>query len=72
MNVEGAICLCAETENGLLKNLTSINTDVTDILDLIKASKISQITIDDLALKILDSGNRKIYCTPSLVSRLSL
>lgn len=57
MNVEGAICLCAETENGLLKNLTSINTNVTDILDLIKASKISQITIDDLALKILDSGN---------------
>ncbi len=56
INLEGKICLCAETEVGLLENLTSVDSNVTDILDLIKASKISHDSVDTLALKILDSG----------------
>ncbi|HJO59374.1 MAG TPA: fumarylacetoacetate hydrolase family protein [SAR202 cluster bacterium] len=56
VNSTGDLCLSAETGEGLLENLTSVEDDVTDILDLIKASSITGESIDDLARRILDSG----------------
>ena len=56
VNSIGDVCLSAETGEGLLENLTSVEDDVTDILDLIKASSITGESIDDLARRILDSG----------------
>lgn len=57
VNSIGDVCLSAETGEGLLENITSIEDDVTDILDLIKASFISGESIDDLTRRILDSGD---------------
>ncbi len=56
-NSIGDVCLSVETGEGILENLTSIEDDVTDILDLIKASSITGETVDDPARKILDSGD---------------
>ena len=56
-NSIGDVCLSVETGEGILENLTSIEDDVTDILDLIKASSITGESIDDIARKILDSGD---------------
>ena len=57
VNSAGDVCLSAETGEGLLENLTSVEDDVTDVLDLIKASSITGESIDDLARRILESGN---------------
>ena len=57
VNSIGDVCLSAETGEGLLENLTSVEDDVTDVLDLIKASSITGESIDDLARRILDSGD---------------
>ena len=57
VNSIGDVCLSAETGEGILENITSVEDDVTDILDLIKASFISGESIDDLTRRILDSGD---------------
>ena len=63
VNSIGDVCLAVETGEGTLENITSIEDDVTDILDLIKASSITGESIDDLARKILDSGNSEKIAT---------
>ena len=57
VNSIGDVSISVETGEDLLENLTSIEDDVTDILDLIRASSITGESIDDLARKILDSGD---------------
>ena len=57
VNSIGDVCLSAETGEGILENITSVEDEVTDILDLMKASFISGESIDDLTRRILDSGD---------------
>ena len=65
VNSIGDVCLSAETGEGILENITSVEDDVTDILDLIKASFISGESIDDLTRRILDSGDSEKISTRS-------
>ena len=67
-NSIGDVCLSVETGEGILENLTSIEDDVTDILDLIKASSITGESIDDIARKILDSGNSEKIDTDIIIT----
>ena len=53
--------VCVETQGGVLADLTSIDEDVVDIDDLALAASLSGKTIDDVAAKLLGSGQPETY-----------
>ena len=57
IDLNGEVHLSVETGNGILENLTSVENDVVDILDLAKSASYSGDTIDNLARLILESGD---------------
>jgi len=52
----GNTSLCAETGEGQLEDITSVENDVMDISDLLHAASLSGESIDSLAMMILESG----------------
>ena len=49
--------LTVEREPGVLVDLTSIDADLTDIEDLALAASLTGLTIDEVATRLLDSGD---------------
>ena len=49
--------LTVEREPGVLVDLTSIDADLTDIEDLALAASLTGLTIDEVAVRLLDSGD---------------
>ncbi len=58
---EGDTRLTVETAEGVLSDLTSVDEDLTEIDDLALASALSGPTIDELATRILESGQPDEY-----------
>lgn len=52
----GNVSLCAETGEGKLEDITSVENDVVDISVLLQAASLSGETIDNLTMTILESG----------------
>ena len=53
---EGERRLAVETENGILRDMTSVDEDVLDVEYLAGAAAHSQRSIDDVAMVMFDSG----------------
>ena len=58
---EGDTRLTVESREGALSDLTSVDEDLTEIDDLALASALSGASIDDLATRILESGQPDVY-----------
>ena len=57
MSTDGEVRLVVETPQGLALDLTSLEPDLTELSDLLLASFLSDSTVDELANRILDTGN---------------
>ena len=57
IDLNGDAHLTVETGNGILENISSVENDVVDILDLAKSASYSGDTMDNLTRLILESGN---------------
>ena len=57
IDLNGDVHLSVETGNGILENITSVENDVVNILDLAKSASYSGDTMDNLTRLILESGN---------------
>jgi 2-dehydro-3-deoxy-D-arabinonate dehydratase len=70
----GNTSLCVETGEGQLEDITSVESDVMDISDLLHAASLSGESIDSLAMMVLESGEAdsiqlgEIYSTPGHTS----
>ena len=64
---KGDLHLTAEAQDGTLTDLTSLNEEVTDFRDLLRASYISGLSVDEIARHILSTGSAKTYDLDSLV-----
>lgn len=58
---EGDARLTVEAREGVLSDLTSVDEDLTEIDDLALASALSGPSIDDLAMRLLESGQPDVY-----------
>ena len=58
---DGDTRLTVETREGVLSDLTSVDEDLTEIDDLALASALSGASIDNLATRILESGQPDVY-----------
>ena len=58
---DGDTRLTVESREGALSDLSSVDEDLTDIDDLASASALSGTSIDDLAMRLLDSGRPDVY-----------
>ena len=72
IDLNGEVHLSVETGNGILENLTSVENDVVDILDLAKSASYSGDTIDNLARLILESGDPEKIPLTEVALSLSL
>ncbi|MCI0441126.1 MAG: fumarylacetoacetate hydrolase family protein, partial [Chloroflexi bacterium] len=61
ITAEGEPRLTVEAEEGVLSDLTSLDEDLVDLEDLALAASLSQLDIDELAERILDSGLADTY-----------
>ena len=59
--------LAVETEEGVLADLSSLNEEVTGFRELLRASYISGLTIDEISSYILSTGSAKTYDLDSLI-----
>ena len=57
----GESSLAVEAYPGVLTDMTSLDEDVTEIEDLALAASMSGLEIDDLAIRLLDSGDAQTY-----------
>ena len=61
LNGHGESRLCVEAQDGVLADLTSVDEEVVDIDDLALAASLSGRSIDDVARRLLDSGQPETY-----------
>ena len=59
--------VAVEGEGGRLTSLTSINEEVTDFRDLLKVSYVSGLTVDQIATRILSTGEGATFDLEALV-----
>ena len=64
---DGEQMLTVETRDGVLSDLTSIDDDLTEIEDLALSASISKVEIDELAMRVLDSGVAVTYDLKEIV-----
>ena len=67
----GKIHLCAETSDGVLTSLTSVNDLVNSYEDLLDVADISGITVDNLTKNVLAQGKAVTFDLAELI-KLSL
>ena len=53
--------LAVEREPGVLVDLTSIDADLSDVEDLALAASLTGLTIDEVAIRLLDSGDGETF-----------
>ena len=58
---DGDTRLTVEAKEGVLSDLTSVDEDLTEIDDLALASALSGASIDDLAMRLMESGQPDVY-----------
>ena len=56
ISAEDGTRLAVETQEGVLTDLTSLDEDVTDLEDLASAASISGLTIDEVAERLMQTG----------------
>ncbi len=71
ITAEGEPRLTVESEEGVLSDLTSLDEDLVDIEDLALAASLSQLDIDELAERILDSGLADTYDLDEIIENSS-
>ena len=57
LSEDANLTLAVETPGGSLVDLTSIDPDLTEIEDLALASSLSDVTIDEAARNLIDTGD---------------
>ena len=65
---EGDTHLAVGTDGGKLTSLTSINGEVADFRDLLRAGHISGRSVDDIARHVLSTGRGKTFDLDSLIA----
>ena len=63
----GDVHLAAETEEGSLSSLTSVNEEVKDFQDLLRVSYIGGQSVDDVARYVLSSGDAETFDLDTLI-----
>ena len=63
----GVIHLAVEKEKNVLTSLSSINSEVRDFRDLLRASHISGQTVDDIARHVLSTGRGEAFDVETLI-----
>ena len=67
IQAEGDQRLAVEVEEGSLADLTSIDADVADVEELVRAASLSGRSIDEIALGLLDTGPADFYDLARLI-----
>ena len=65
---EGDTHLAVGTDGGKLTSLTSINADVADFRDLLRAGHISGRSVDDISRYVLSTGQGKTFDLDALIA----
>ena len=67
----GKIHLCVETSDNELTSLTSINESITDYKNLLDASDITNLKVDDITKKILGKSSGLKFKLSDLILKSS-
>lgn len=68
ISADGDVRLAAETEPGVLTDLTSLDEDLTDLKDLVNAANLSGLSLDEITGNILERGERDNYNLDEIIS----
>lgn len=63
----GRTHLAGETSDGTLSSLTGLNADATDFIALVRASKMTGMSVDAIASNILSSGTPETFSLSDLI-----